>query len=110
MKKLKAQYEENMKKAQKDFCWDDVAKSLKDKEGNDGKAKPMKTIMKDYAGTVNMSKDMAMKTLGLSGAQGSKKPKSIADYSEDEIYQAFQGQFQQLSKYLLMLLPITFWF
>ena len=41
-----------------------------------------------------MSKDMAMKTLGLLTVQGQGQgqPKTLSDYSEDDITQAFQKE------------------
>ena len=48
-----------------------------------------------------MSKDMAMKTLGLTGLQGQSKgkPKGVNDYSEEEINKAFQSECRNLSKF-----------
>ena len=47
-----------------------------------------------------MSKDMAMKTLGLCQVQGAVKgmPKTLSDYSEDDILHAFQTECQSLGK------------
>ena len=50
---------------------------------------------------VAMSKDMAMKTLGLTGLQGQHKGKAkgVNDYSEEEINKAFQTECRNLSKF-----------
>ena len=50
---------------------------------------------------VSMSKDMAMKTLGLTGVQGQNKgkAKTLNDYSEEEINKAFQTECKNLSKF-----------
>ena len=52
---------------------------------------------------VAMSKDMAMKTLGLglTGLQGQQKGKvkTVNDYSEEEINKAFQAECKNLSKF-----------
>lgn len=50
---------------------------------------------------VAMSKDMAMKTLGLTGLQGQNKgkAKTVNDYSEEEINKAFQAECKNLSKF-----------
>ena len=52
---------------------------------------------------VAMSKDMAMKTLGLTGVQGQNKgkAKTVNDYSEEEINKAFQAECKNLSKFQL---------
>ena len=52
---------------------------------------------------VLMSKDMAMKTLGLTGIQGQNKgkAKTLNDYSEEEINTAFQTECKNLSKFQL---------
>ena len=46
-----------------------------------------------------MTKDMALKVLGLVQAKGQKKPKKISDYSEGEILGAFQQECQILRKF-----------
>ena len=45
-----------------------------------------------------MSKDMAMKTLGLLTVQGQGqgRPKTLSDYSEDDITHAFQKECKSL--------------
>ena len=47
-----------------------------------------------------MSKDMAMKTLGLLTVQGQGqgRPKTLSDYSEDDILHAFQKECKTLGK------------
>ena len=49
-----------------------------------------------------MSKDMALKVLGLCQGKGQKKPKKITDYSEDEILGAFQTECHALRKFNFM--------
>ena len=46
-----------------------------------------------------MSKDMALKVLGLGQGKEQKKPKKITDYSEGEILGAFQQECQTLRKF-----------
>ena len=52
-----------------------------------------------------MSKDIAMKTLGLCQVQGQGanrgKAKTLNDYSEDDILNAFQTECKTLGRYLL---------
>ena len=46
-----------------------------------------------------MSKDMALKVLGLSHTRGNKKQKKVTELSEDEILGAFQQECHSLSKF-----------
>ena len=57
--------------------------------------------MESKSAVVTMSKDMAMKTLGLTGLQGPNKGKAkgVNDYSEEEINKAFQTECRNLSKF-----------
>ena len=51
--------------------------------------------------SATMSKDMALKVLGLSQTKGNKKQKKITELSEDEILGAFQQECHSLSKFVL---------
>ena len=46
-----------------------------------------------------MSKDKALKVLGLGQAKGEKKPKKITEFSENEIQGAFQQECHTLRKF-----------
>ena len=85
-KKLKATLDEMgmLKKKQKEFTWDAVS---------------VNTASSDEPEASQMTKDQALKTLGLAPATGgkTKKPKPVADYSEDEITLAFQKESKSLS-------------
>ena len=86
-KKLKASMEAMgmLKKKQKEFTWDAVSTVKSDEP-------------EPEAG--RMTKDQALKTLGLASTTGGKmkKPRPVADYSEDEITLAFQKESKSLSK------------
>ena len=45
-----------------------------------------------------MTKETAMKSLGLNQMTRQKKPKKITDYTESEVLEAFQTRCQKLSK------------
>ena len=88
------------KKAQKEFRWDTVhtpEPETKPSTLNHFRVNEQKTAV------VAMSKDMAMKTLGLTGLQGQSKGKTkgVNDYSEEEINKAFQKECKNLSKFKL---------
>ena len=86
-KKLKASMDAMgmLKKKQKEFTWDAV------NTANSASDEPEAS---------RMTKDQALKTLGLAPATGgkTKKPKPVTDYSEDEITLAFQKESKSLSK------------
>ena len=50
--------------------------------------------------SATMSKDMALKVLGLSQTRGNKKQKKVTELSEDEILGAFQQECHSLSKFI----------
>ena len=58
--------------------------------------------------SATMSKDMALRVLGLSQARGTKKQKKVTDLSEDEILGAFQQECHTLRKFILMGEIVTF--
>lgn len=93
-KKLKAALEAMgmVKKKQKEFTWDSV-NSTSRKEPGDTKVK---------SAASQMTKDQALKTLGLAHTQTKgkvSKPKTVTDYSEGEILTAFQKECKSLSNY-----------
>ena len=96
-KKLKAALDAMgmLKKKQKEFTWDAVnpASSEESENKNVGWKNP-------EAG--RMTKDQALKTLGLGPTTGGKtnKPRNVTDYSEYEITSAFQKESKSLSKKL----------
>ena len=45
-----------------------------------------------------MTKETAMKSLGLNQMTRQKKPKKITDYTESEVLEAFQTKCQKLSE------------
>ena len=85
-KKLKAALDAMgmLKKKQKEFTWDAVNTASSQESEKAGR----------------MTKDQALKTLGLVAPTGGKtnKPKTVADYSEHEITSAFQKESKSLSK------------
>ena len=91
-KKLKAALDAMgmLKKKQKEFTWDAVNSASSDETNKNLE-------------TGRMTKDQALKTLGLvqtAQTKGGKvnKPKNATDYSEDEITLAFQRESKSLSK------------
>ena len=95
-KKLKAALDAMgmLKKKQKEFTWDAVNTASSQESEKVGWKNP-------DAG--QMTKDQALKTLGLgvsptTGGKKTNKPKTVADYSEDEITKAFQKESKSLSK------------
>ena len=98
------------RKTQKAFTWD-----VAEKQGNDEKPKRFDTLSRHVSCSyllcvrqaetkppAAMSKDIAMKTLGLCQVQGQGanrgKAKTLNDYSEDDILNAFQTECKTLGK------------
>ena len=92
-KKLKAALDAMgmLKKKQKEFTWDAVNTASSEEPEKVGWKNPE---------SGRMTKDQALKTLGLAPTAGGKtnKPKTVADYSEHEITSAFQKESKSLSK------------
>ena len=92
-KKLKAALDAMgmLKKKQKEFTWDAV---------NTASSQESEKVGWKTTEAGRMTKDQALKTLGLVAPTGGKtnKPKTVADYSEFEITSAFQKESKSLSK------------
>ena len=94
-KKLKATLEAMgmMKKKQKEFTWDAVQQEKKEAEDQ--------SISRRRSSDVNvqMSKETAMKVLGLTNKAGGKilRPRLVTDYTEFEILIAFQKECNKAS-------------
>ena len=91
-KKLKAALDAMgmLKKKQKEYTWDAV---------NTASSEESENKKLDWSDG-RMTKDQALKTLGLVPTTGGKtnKPRAVADYSEHEITSAFQKEVKSLSK------------
>ena len=108
-KRLKAALEAMgmMKKRQKEFTWD-VAKPQKAEEEEESKTRKSSLSQKKDG---QMSKETAMKILGLAHTAGKvTKPRSITDYTEDEILVAFQAECKSLSRIMISHLKLHFYF
>ena len=97
-KKLKAALEAMgmMKKKQKEFLWDSVNSSSSKEESGEVRVGNLSN-----PAASQMTKDQALKTLGLANTQSKgkfSKPKNVTDYSEQEILTAFQNECKSLSK------------
>ena len=94
-KKLKAALDAMgmLKKKQKEFTWDAVNTTSSEEPD-------IKKVDWKNSEAGRMTKDQALKTLGLAHTTGGKvkKPKNVADYSEEEITSAFQKESKSLSK------------
>ena len=101
-KKIKATLEAMglLKKKQREFTWDEK-KVTKDKV-----LEKWKPATRARQRNVAMDKDVALRTLGLTNVVEGKvtKPKSISEYTEDEILGAFQSQCARYSKYPVLIL------
>ena len=99
-KKLKATLEAMgmMKKKQKEFTWDSVQQEKKYEDD------PSISRRKSSDVNVQMSKETAMKVLGLTNKAGGKilRPRLVTDYTEFEILIAFQKECNKASMIFLV--------